>query len=61
MAPGLTRAEESRLLRWIEDSPTVFASLRRILDEYGHFTAAARVTQADRSRSAWATRAVSEA
>ena len=41
---------EERVIRWMEESPTVFEQLRRMLHEYDQTTEAARAAQAERER-----------
>ena len=50
MPSGLVGPEGVRLLRWMEDSPTVFEGVRRILDACDQATEAARVAQTERER-----------
>lgn len=50
MPGGLTGPERARVLRWMEDTPAVFETLRRILHEYDQATEAARAAQAERDR-----------
>ena len=50
MPSGLAGPEGARVLRWMEDSPAVFETLRRMLQDYDQATAAAGATQAERER-----------
>jgi hypothetical protein len=42
--------EGERVIRWMEDSPTVFENVRRMLHEYDQAKEAARAAQTDRER-----------
>ena len=46
----MARPAAERVIRWVEESPTVFEQLRRMLHEYDQTTEAARAAQAERER-----------
>ena len=50
MPSGLAGPDAARVLRWMADSPAVFETLRRMLQDYDQATAAAGATQAERER-----------
>lgn len=39
-----------RVIRWMEESPTVFEGVRRILHEYGQYRELAGIAQAEQAR-----------
>lgn len=47
MASGTAGPERERLLRWLEEGPTVLAGVRRLLSEYDQAAAAAGAAQAE--------------
>jgi ABC-type uncharacterized transport system fused permease/ATPase subunit len=50
MASGMAGPERERLLRWLEESPTIFAAVRRLLHENDQAVAAAGAAQAERAQ-----------
>jgi predicted nuclease with TOPRIM domain len=50
MPSELTGTEGARVLRWMEDCPAVFETLRRMLHEYEQCKENASAAQADRAR-----------
>ena len=50
MTREMARVAAERVLRWMEQSPTVFEHVHRVLHDYDQATEAARVAQADRER-----------
>lgn len=42
--------EGERVLKWLEESPTIFENIRRMLHEYDQAKQAAQVAQTDRER-----------
>jgi branched-subunit amino acid aminotransferase/4-amino-4-deoxychorismate lyase len=50
MPSALAGPEGARVLRWMEDSPVVFETLRRMLHEYDQCKEVARTAQTERDR-----------
>jgi uncharacterized protein YlxW (UPF0749 family) len=50
MSTGVVGLEGERVIRWMADSPAVFESVRRMLQEYDEAVRAARAAQADREQ-----------
>ena len=50
MPSAMGGPEGERVIRWMENSPTVFENVRRMLQEYDHAQEAARAAQTDRAR-----------
>ena len=50
MPSGIAGPEGARVLRWMEESPTVFEHVRRMLHDYDQAREAARAVQAERER-----------
>ena len=50
MSNGMAGLEEERVIRWMADTPAVFESVRRMLQEYDEAVRAARAAQTDRER-----------
>ena len=50
MPSGMAGPEGERVLRWMEDSPTVFENVRRMLHVCDQVTEVVRAAQTDRER-----------
>ena len=50
MTREMARVAAERVLRWMEQSPTVFEHVHRVLHDYDQATEAARVAQTERDR-----------
>ncbi len=50
MPSGIAGPEKARAIRWLEESPTVFETVRRILREYDQCKTALEAARADRQR-----------
>ena len=50
MPSEMGEPERERVLRWLDDSPTVFRSVRQMLDERDHLKGAMEVSQTECQR-----------